>query len=69
MTQAVAAMQQFQVLPVEEELAPALRTLAHPALEADELLLALRCRANQYQYASRVRVVRRRRAQPFWRLP
>jgi hypothetical protein len=36
---------------VDEELTPALRTFAHPGLEADEFLLALGCRANQHQHA------------------
>ena len=35
------------LLDVDEELTPALRTLAHPGLEADEFLLALGCRADQ----------------------
>jgi hypothetical protein len=32
-------------------LTPALRTLAHPGLEADEFLLALGCRPDQHQHA------------------
>ena len=39
------------LLDVDEELTPALRTLAHPGLEADEFLLALGCRADQHQHA------------------
>src|SRR6185436_21130764 len=38
-------------LDVDEELTPALRTLARPGLEADEFLLALGCRADQHQHA------------------
>ena len=41
------------LLDVDEQLTPALRTLAHPGLEADELLLALGCRADQHQHAFR----------------
>jgi hypothetical protein len=33
---------------IDEQLTPALRTLAHPGLEADEFLLALGCRTNQH---------------------
>ena len=39
------------LLDVDKELTPALRTLAHPDLEADEFLLALWCSANQHQHA------------------
>ena len=39
------------LLDVDKELTPALRTLAHPGLEADEFLLALGCCANQHQHA------------------
>jgi hypothetical protein len=34
-----------------KRLTPALCTLAHPGLEADEFLLALGCRADQHQHA------------------
>src|SRR5205809_6351328 len=39
------------LLDVDEEFAPALRTLAHSGLEADEFLLALGGRADQHQHA------------------
>src|SRR6266446_5186416 len=39
------------LLDIDEELTPALRALAHPGLEADELLLALGGRADQHQHA------------------
>ena len=39
------------LLDVDEEFTPVLRALAHPGLEADELLLALGCRAEQHQHA------------------
>src|SRR3954465_15997236 len=38
-------------LDVDKELTPALRTLAHPGLEADEFLLALGCCADQHKHA------------------
>src|SRR5712672_2398268 len=39
------------LLDVDKELTPALRTLAHPGLEADEFLLALGCCTDQHQHA------------------
>src|SRR5260370_31053105 len=39
------------LLDIDEELTPALRALAHPGLEADELLLALGGRADQHHHA------------------
>src|SRR5581483_5020322 len=40
-------------LGVDEKLAPALRALAHPGLEANELLFALGCGSDQHQHAFR----------------
>src|SRR5215470_20384943 len=36
---------------VDEELAPTLRALPHPGLEADEFLPAFRCGADQHEHA------------------
>src|SRR3954468_5415790 len=41
------------LLDVDEELTPALRTLAHSGLEADEFFLALRGCSYQHQHAFR----------------
>src|SRR5919202_7150981 len=38
-------------LEVDQQLVPALGALAHPDLEANQLLLALRGRADQHQHA------------------
>src|SRR6266487_1853321 len=42
-------------LDVDEELTPTMRALAHAGLEADEFLLALRCRADQHEHAFGIR--------------
>ena len=45
-----------RALQIDEQLLPALRALAHAGLKADQLLLALRRRADQHQHAFGLRL-------------
>jgi hypothetical protein len=40
-----------RLIDLNEQFSPALGALAHAGLEADQLLLTLRCRADQHQHA------------------